>query len=387
MPSVNTKLIYSSASVLPSLKDDNALYITDSKTTSLLKQSKNYSPSIPHIELDAGEEYKTHISIEKILEKAIGCGINRDGKFVGVGGGVVLDMTGFASSIYMRGVEAIYIPTTLLAMVDAAIGGKTGIDFNGFKNIVGTFYLPKEVYICSDYLSSLDDVQYRSGLAEMLKISLINRPSLYHTIMQNATKIKTKMSFESSISLNMSSNSQGSFPFLELIKDAIEGKMEIVKSDFDEKGARVYLNLGHTFAHALEAAMGFSGITHGEAVAWGISRSLSLGVLLGKTEERYREEVSNLLVSLGYCTEAIPPHLKNKLGQKAMCEGGIDALRDNALVTSDVQNKNAIANLLIEKMRYDKKNKSKMIRLVLQKKLGCTFTEEVDESYVREVLV
>ena len=108
---------------------------------------------------------------------------------------------------------------------------------------------------------------------------------------------------------------------------------------------------------------------------------------MGKTEERYREEVSNLLVSLGYCTEAIPPHLKNKLGQKAMCKGGIDALRENALVTSDVQNKNAIANLLIEKMRYDKKNKSKMIRLVLQKKLGCTFTEEVDESYIREVLV
>ena len=418
MPTVNTRLVYSSSPLLPSFKDDNALYITDSNTTALLQQSKNFSPAMPHIELEAGEKHKTLQSIEKILKKAMECGINREGKFVGVGGGVVLDITGFASSIYMRGIEAIYVPTTLLAMVDASIGGKTGVDFNEVKNIVGTFYLPKEVYICSDYLSSLSEVQYKSGLAEMLKIALINRPTLYHAIAQHSEKIKKTLGlqnitetvspfFNSSMSMTMPS-------FIELIKDAIEGKCEIVKNDFGEKNERVNLNLGHTFAHALEAALGFSGITHGEAVAWGIARALSLGVLLGKTDGAYRDEVVSLLASLGYSTEPIPQNLQKNLEEKAIYRKNIDAAEMNAkslqanglarpVLSSNctkapealyatgnkIQDeiKNAIAGLLLEKMKRDKKNKNNKIRLVLQKKLGCTFTEEVDERYIREVLL
>jgi len=363
---VNTKLIYSTSLRLPSLKDGNVLYITDSNTTVLLKKSKNFDPSAPHIELEAGEGNKTFKSVEKILKKAMECGINRGGKFIGVGGGVILDMTGFASSIYMRGIQAIYVPTTLLAMVDASIGGKTGVDFCEVKNILGTFYLPKEVYICSDYLNSLDKVQYKSGMAEMLKIALLNRPTLYQKFAQHS-KIK--------LSLN-----------IELIKEAIEGKLEIVKSDFEEKGQRVNLNFGHTFAHSLEATLGFSSITHGEAVAWGIARSLSLGVLLGKTDVGYRDEVVNLLASLGYSTEAIPHKLREVLERKAVESLGMETLGSNGdEVQAEI--KNAIANLLIEKMKSDKKNRTAKIRFVLQKKLGLTFTEEVDESYIREVLV
>ena len=392
MPKVDTKLVYNFSPLLPSIKDGNALYITDSNTTELLKKSENYSASIPHIELASGEENKTLTSIEKILKKAMEAGLNRDGKFVGVGGGVVLDMTGFASSIYMRGAVAIYVPTTLLSMVDAAIGGKTGVDFNEVKNLVGAFHLPKEVYICSDYLNTLSEVQYRSGLAEMLKIALINRPALYRTIAQHSNEIKTKISVAGK---TVSSSTESSF-FIELIKDAIDGKMEVVRSDFDEKGERTYLNFGHTFAHALEAASAFAGITHGEAVAWGISRALSLGVLLGKTDKQYRDEVVSLIASLGYSTEAIPENLRKILVSKVMNKERANVLSENVLrVESFVRNEgkaqaetnNEIASLLIEKMRSDKKNKTGKIRFVLQKNLGSTFTEEVDESYIREVLI
>ena len=366
MSVVDTKLIYNSSPLLPFVQDINALYITDSNTTALLKASENYCPSIPHIELNSGEEHKNLQNIEKILKKAIEAKINRNGRFIGVGGGVILDMTGFAASVYMRGIDSIYVPTTLLAMVDAAIGGKTGVDFQKIKNIVGAFHLPKEVYICSDYLNSLNAVQYKSGLAEMLKIALINRPAIYHTLCKHLSEIKEKI--DSAPTIERATTS------IELIKEAIEGKMEIVAKDFDEKHERMYLNFGHTFAHALEAALDFSDVTHGEAVAWGISRSLSLGVLLGKTEEKYRDEVVSLIASLGYSSDPIPQQFKKKLLEKTMCKD-----KSNAF--------NAIASLLIEKMKCDKKNKSKKICLVLQKQMGYTFTEEVDESYIKEVLI
>jgi len=351
---VNTNLIYSSSPLLPSLQDGNALLVTDARTSALLQQARNYSSNTPHIELEEGEECKTLASIEKILKKAADERINREGLFIGVGGGVVLDMTGFAASVYMRGIQAVYVPTTLLAMVDAAIGGKTGVDFSGVKNLVGTFHLPKEVYICPAYLKSLSSAHYRSGLAEMLKIALINRPSLYCKIAEHRDTIKNKAAVEKMPT------------FIDMLKEAIEGKIEIVEKDFEERGIRSWLNLGHTFAHALEAALNFRNITHGEAVAWGISRSLSLGVLRGETDESYKQEVMQLISSLGYCTEPLPQQLKKQLSTKTQ---------------------NEIASFLIDKMKSDKKNKNEAIRIVLQKKLGYTFTKDVDESEIREVLV
>ncbi len=356
----NTNIFYNECSCLSALTPKKSLYITDSNTTPLLKSTNGYSKDIPHIEIPSGESSKNLKTIEKILNIAVQNNIGRDGTFIGIGGGVVLDITGFASSIYMRGISSIYVPTTLLAMVDASIGGKTGVDFASFKNLIGSFYAPSAVYISTTYLKSLDDAQYFSGFAELLKIALINRPLLYRQIKKDISQIKQK-------SLSCMEN---------MIHDAIDGKLEIVHKDFYEKNIRAYLNLGHTFAHALESSLNFKDITHGEAVAWGIGRALTLGLLLKKTKKSYAEEFLKLLKELGYSTDPVPWHLLEPLKKQVLAN------------FPDIQNVHEkIATLLVEKMKKDKKNKNGEIRLVLQRDLGETFIEETDAIEIKKVLI
>ena len=353
----NTKIFYHSSSVLPEIDGKNAIYITDSNTTHILKKAQNYNSKIPIIEIPQGEQYKNIKTIEKILTFAVKHSLDRHSIFIGFGGGVILDMTGFASSIYMRGSSSILIPTTLLSMVDACIGGKTGVDFLGLKNLIGTFYIPNEVYISDRYLNSLPNKQYYSGLAELIKISLINRPLLYQKIKENLSLIKMRLMPN----------------FIQIIKEAIEGKKEIVEKDFYEENIRSYLNLGHTFAHALEAILDFKEITHGEAVAWGIVRALEFGTLIGKTNENYKKQVSILMKELGYSVDAIPNYLTEKIAK-------------NHYKEVDITHKK-IASLLIEKMKMDKKNKDGKIRLVLQKDLGECFIYEAKEKEIIEVFI
>ena len=344
--SFNSQIFYSTSSTLPQLEGYNAIYISDENTVGLLKNSVGYSPSIPLLVLPSGEEHKNIKTIEKILEMAINNRLDRNCTFVGFGGGVVTDMVGFASSIYMRGVSSILVPTTLLAMVDAAIGGKTAIDFHSYKNIIGSFNVPKAICICEENLKTLPKNQYFSGLGELLKIALINRPKLYQKITDNISFF---------LGCGMS---------IEIIKEAIEGKLEIVNQDFyEKKGLRAFLNFGHTFAHALEAVLGFKNVTHGEAVVWGIQKALQLGKILGRTNKNYADEVLSLTEKLNYRESAI---------------------NEKLLSTLKLEN---VAGILVEKMKMDKKNRNGRIRLVLQEDLGKCFLYEASEEEIKEVLL
>ena len=340
-----SNIFYKVDSILPTFKDNNVLFVIDSNTIDILKKSANYSPYSPFCVIQEGEKAKNFNTVENILSIAIHNKLDRNCTFVGVGGGVITDIVGFASSIYMRGVSSILVPTTLLSMIDAAIGGKTAIDFCSYKNIVGTFNIPKSIYICEQNLKTLPKNQYFSGFGELLKIALINRPSLYKKIADNVSYFLNR---------GMS---------IEIIKEAIEGKIEIVNQDFyEKKNLRTFLNFGHSFAHALEAVLRFKNITHGEAVVWGIQKALKLGKMLGKTNKNYADEVLLLTEQLNYKENLINEKLLN------------------------TSKKNDIATLLLEKMKMDKKNNNGKIRLVLQEDLGKCFLAEVREEKIKEVL-
>ena len=336
-------IFYSTQQTLPVFENDNVLFVTDNNTLKLFQKSTGYSSDLPLCVIEAGEEQKNLRTIEKILEMAVKHKLDRNSTFVGVGGGVLTDMVGFASSIYMRGVASILVPTTLLAMVDASIGGKTAIDFRSYKNLLGSFNAPKAIYICEKNLETLPKNQYYSGFGELLKIALINRPNLYQKIVNNMTFF---------LNCGMS---------VEIIKEAIEGKLEIVNQDFyEKKDIRTYLNFGHTFAHALEAVLDFKDITHGQAVVWGIQKALKFGKMLGKTNKKYADEVLFLTEKLNYKESIIDERLKN------------------------VVKKRDFASFLIEKMKMDKKNQNNKIRLVLQEDLGKCFLYETTDEELKE---
>lgn len=253
--------------------------------------------------LKSGEASKNWRSVEAALQAAHKAGLGRDSLFIGVGGGVVTDIAGFAASIYMRGVSLCFAATSLLAMADAAIGGKTGFDIFNIKNLAGTFYPAQEVYICSETLASLPAREHKSGFAEIIKSALLD------------SKTPSKKSFAQ---IKSAVTGRDEEALLSLIKMAVDVKNKIVEEDPQEKsGRRALLNLGHTFGHALESALGLGAISHGEAVAWGIACAARLGVKLGITPEKDAEAIIELLNQTGYETRAPHPGLANSLENSA----------------------------------------------------------------------
>lgn len=223
--------------------------------------------------LDAGEDLKNLAYIEEIASWLLDNEAGRDAFVLAVGGGTVTDIAGFASSIFKRGVEFAYIPTTLLAQVDAAIGGKTGVNFGGYKNMLGTFCQPQFTYICPKVLSTLPEREFLSGSAELLKTFLISDAAMYDRAVaclsngMNVTDPELK----------------------EMIGAAASVKAGVVERDFTEKGERKHLNLGHTFGHAIEwyehkqkrEGADILPLTHGAAVAVGMVMAANLGERLG----------------------------------------------------------------------------------------------------------
>jgi len=240
------------------------------------------------VAIPAGEPAKCWKSVESVLEKCASLGLGRDDAVIGIGGGVVSDVAAFAASLYMRGCGLVLVPTTLLAMVDASLGGKTGIDFMGFKNLVGTFYPAARIYIDVSLLRPLPAREYTSGLAEVIKTALIGDGELFSLLERSSVDVIAR---EPAV-------------LEQMIRRCIAVKGRIVQEDPRERGMRAVLNLGHTFGHALESATRFSGWTHGEAVAWGIGRALSAGVHLGLTEAGFRDRVLSLLLLYGFRLEA-----------------------------------------------------------------------------------
>ena len=206
---------------------------------------------ISTIILPDGESIKSFKEFERTCLKMLSIGCDRYSSIITLGGGAVGDLSGFVASTYMRGIEYFQIPTTFLAMIDSSIGGKTAVNANEGKNIIGTIYQPKSVFIDPNFLKSLDKKEVNSGFGEMIKYGAIWDKDLFE-------KISTWL------------DNTSSFPFEKAIIDAVKIKSDIVSKDEKEKGLRIILNFGHTIGHAIESYYGYEKIKHGEAVAFGM---------------------------------------------------------------------------------------------------------------------
>ena len=264
------------------------------ENTSYIAEKIRGSSDVPLCVIKSGEENKNWQSVEKILSCAFKAGLGRDGIFTAVGGGVICDIAGFASSIYMRGCRLVFVSTTLLGMVDASIGGKTGFDLFDIKNLAGSFYPAEAVFLPVDALSSLPEKEWKNGTAELIKTAILSGGDFLDELADNREQI-TKNNDNKKLIINF-------------IERAAAFKGGIVTEDLreSENGKRKLLNLGHTFAHALESAAGLGKISHGEAVAWGIVRACELGRALGITPGARAEKIINLISSSGY--ECSCPH-------------------------------------------------------------------------------
>ena len=222
-----------------------------------------------------GENYKNQASIDLILESLFNHRFNRKSLLIAFGGGVIGDMTGYASSIYQRGIDFIQIPTTLLSQVDASVGGKTGINNSYGKNLIGAFHQPRAVYIDPHFLETLPQREFGAGIAEVVKMAV--------------TFNKEFFQYLESAELNDKATLQ------EAIKQAVETKAAVVAQDEKEHGLRAALNYGHTFGHVIENETAYKKYLHGEAVAIGMVMANALSVKLGLMSEEAAARVKELL--------------------------------------------------------------------------------------------
>ena len=232
--------------------------------------------------LAPGEEQKNLEAVYGIYKKLVDYKLDRSSTLVALGGGVVGDISGFAAATYMRGINFVQIPTTLLAQADSSVGGKTGVDFDGHKNAIGAFYQPKLVFINVNTIKSLPKREVSAGLAEVIKHGLIMDEEYCEYLHYNAQKI---FSFDENV-----------LQFIAKKNVSIKGK--VVEEDEKENDLRAILNLGHTIGHAIETAMDFK-LLHGECVSIGLVGAFRLSYYMDVLSEAVIEEVKDLLVKLG----------------------------------------------------------------------------------------
>ena len=270
---------------------------------SLYKSLKNEGIDSSLVLIKDGEKNKNEKSLFYVLKKMAQQGFQRSGCLIALGGGVVGDLGGLAAALYMRGIDFVQCPTTLLAQVDASIGGKTAIDFLGVKNLIGAFHQPKCVLIDPEALQTLNERQYKTGLAEIIKYGVIGAPSVFEDFEKH---LKLILRRDPTI-------------LLRLISKSCELKAKIVSDDERESGMRAWLNYGHTLGHALEAYYGYKILTHGEAVAYGmwfaslISKRLHLS-----SGDVMRRQVS-ILKNVGLFRQ-LPPFNPRKIYQKMLLD-------------------------------------------------------------------
>jgi 3-dehydroquinate synthase len=255
------------------LPPGRVIIITDHRVRNLYKDR---FPSAPVLSVGSGEAYKTLDTVRDIYSGLLEREADRTAFIVGIGGGIVCDMAGFAASTYMRGVRFGFVPSTLLAQVDAAIGGKNGVNLNGYKNLVGTINQP-EFVICDPFmLQTLPEQEIRCGLAEIVKHGLIGDPQLYRFIEENIDKI---------LELDIGACER-------IVADSVAVKAAIVNRDVKETGERRILNFGHTFGHAIEKVLK---ISHGEAVSAGMVLATEISVQKGYLPPGESEKIRDLL--------------------------------------------------------------------------------------------
>jgi shikimate kinase/3-dehydroquinate synthase len=242
--------------------------------------------TVTHLELAPGESAKTLESVDVIWNAALDVGLDRGGLVLGVGGGVVGDLAGFAAATLLRGVRVAHVPTTLLSMVDSSIGGKTGFDTRHGKNLVGAFHQPSFVLSDVQMLGTLSLEERRAGLAEVVKSAWLDGEAAVAQLERDADALSR--GDEAAI--------------LRAIRMAARLKARIVTADEREEGLRAVLNLGHTLAHAIEASSGYAGIRHGEAVAIGLVAACRVARHLGRLQPTDAERAQRLLDRLGLPT-------------------------------------------------------------------------------------
>lgn len=247
------------------LKGKRVAIVTNPKVAGLLLKDvlpKIVADEVYVITIRDGEEFKSMETVDYILENLFNHKFNRKSLLIGLGGGVVGDITGFTASLYQRGIDFIQIPTTLLSQVDASVGGKTGVNNRFGKNLIGAFHQPKAVYIDVDFLSTLPHREFGAGFAELVKMAVIFDKEFFQWLSKNDLR-ESKSNLEYAV------------------KRSVELKAEIVSKDEREGGVRASLNYGHTFGHVIENETNYSTYLHGEAVAIGMVMANRLAVKLG----------------------------------------------------------------------------------------------------------
>ena len=247
------------------------LYLEEVKTVLGMKFDQVFDFIIP-----AGEQNKTLDNVKKLYEHLILNHFDRKDCLIALGGGVIGDMTGYAAATYLRGIDFIQVPTTLLSQVDSSIGGKTGVDFDSYKNMVGAFHMPRLVYMNLSVLNTLSNEQFSCGMGEILKHGLIKNRRYFDWCMSHAEEIQAR-EYET---------------LLYMIKESCKVKRDVVEKDPTEKGDRALLNFGHTLGHAVEKLKNFE-MLHGQCVAVGCVAAMKLSAMRGNisnTEVSYVEQ-------------------------------------------------------------------------------------------------
>jgi len=293
--------------------------------------------AVERLSVPPGEATKDIRTVLAVSERLAGIGADRLTALIALGGGVVGDLTGFAASIYMRGIPVIQVPTTLLAQVDSSIGGKTGVDIAAGKNLLGTFHQPKGVFIDVDFLRMLPEAQLRNGLAEVIKCAAVESPELLNDIEETAAKGGLRET-----------------AFLErIITAACLIKKRLVEIDERDRGVRRILNFGHTLGHAVEAASGYA-LSHGESVAIGMVAAAAISERMNYLPAGDRKRIESVVRAVG-----LPDRIPGDLSEDD----------------------------IIARLASDKKKEGETIHFILLKKLGFPFVNGgVPEVIVRETI-
>ena len=303
-----------------------------------LKSLENAGFDVYHHLIPPGEVHKNPQSIQKVYDTALDNHLERSSTLVALGGGVIGDMTGFAAATWLRGINFLQVPTSLLAMVDASVGGKTGVNHPQGKNLIGAFYQPKLVLIDPDVLQTLPEREFRAGIAEVIKYGVIWDAELFSQLEQ-ASDID---SFE---------NIDPEFLNTILIRSC-QAKADVVSQDEKESGLRAILNYGHTIGHAIESLTNYTEFVHGEAVALGMVAAGEIAIQMGLWKEAEGNRQNNLIVKAGLPTK----------------------------VTSEVKVKD-----VLEAIKSDKKVKSGKVRFILPTTIGeVKITDKVSSDVIKE---
>jgi len=285
--------------------------------------------SIYYYELKDGEEYKNLESAKEVYDVLIDNEFTRDSLIISLGGGVICDLTGYIASTYMRGIDFVQIPTSLLAQVDASVGGKVAINYRG-KNLIGSFYQPKLVFMDTSLLKTLDEREIKTGIAETLKIALCFDKDFYEFLYENS---------EGLLNLDLEIVNK-------VVKRACELKAYVVSQDEKEQGLRAILNYGHSFGHVIERLTNYKAYRHGEAVIIGMEFALKLAVYLSLADKEYLE-------------------LQEKLFEKYNLKYSIPKYEYKRM---------------LEVLKRDKKNKNGKIKFIFSTELGKAVNVAVDEN-------